>query len=453
MDQPIRSTTKDTLAHVTQERLDMLADTTPAQFDVVFDEIVAWMNVGILELGAGAIGCMLVPICEKAISSGPEEGEEAVRTYARLCGKLMEQVDLNVKDDNLNNSNGQRIVGAQVVRRYLTGWCREAVGRLWPVQEMEPSSSATSTAVDAGEDQAPTRGVEQDDHPTESLLSSSEDGSTAQTKSRRLRLVAFLCELFRLGAVAERPVHECIKEILCNAESAENPGEEEVESLCKLWTSIGQLLDTPKAAAHINVYVGHMAMLTKSPNISSRARLMLLNAIDLRERKWTSYDEAATLSMSNASSDLARKEAIAEKYTAEYAKLHARRLRPSRAAQDAPSSKSPQKPLRPSCDLPPVRLPPGHPRCGPIPISPPFSFIKPTSMSAAEPDDGGRRPSAVAIAHPIKDINSVQYPKGIKGPKPELNDVSQQGKFRYDLDFLLQFQDVCTMIPDWLLPI
>ena len=60
-------------------------------------------------------------------------------------------------------------------------------------------------------------------------------------------------------------------------------------------------------------------------------------------------------------------------------------------------------------------------------------------MSAAEPDDGGRRPSAVAIAHPIKDINSVQYPKGIKGPKPELNDVSQQGKFRcvYDSDLLL----------------
>ena len=78
----------------------------------------------------------------------------------------------------------------------------------------------------------------------------------------------------------------------------------------------------------------------------------------------------------------------------------------------------------------------------------------------------------MAHAHPIKDINSVQYPEGIKGPKPELNDVSQQGKFRcvydsdlllfstvliracrYDLDFLLQFQDVCTMKPDWLLPI
>ena len=277
MEQPIRPT-KDTLAQVTQERLDMLtrADTTPAQFDAVSDEIVAWMNVGIRELGAGAVDCILVPICEKAIGSGPGEGEEAARTYARLCGKMMEQVDPNVKDHSLKNSNGQPVVGAQVVRRYLTGWCKEAVRRLWPVQEMEPSSSATSTAGDAGEDQAPTRGVEQDVHATETPLSSDDHDSIAQTKSQRLRLIAFLCELFKLGAVAERPVHECIKEILSNAEITENFHEEEIESLCKLWTSIGQLLDTPKAAAHINVYVRHMAMLTKSPNIPSRARLMLL---------------------------------------------------------------------------------------------------------------------------------------------------------------------------------
>ncbi|KAH9889410.1 armadillo-type protein [Cubamyces lactineus] len=449
MEQPARST-KDTLVQVTQERLDMLTG-REAQFDAVSDEIVAWMNLGIQQLGASAIDCMLVPICEKATSSGPGAGDSETRTYARLCGKMMEQVDPNVKDDNVKKPNGQPVVGAQVLRRYLTGWCREAVQRLWPVQKTEPSISVASTVEDANEDQA-SQGfgeAEQDSHASDSPLPSDADHSAVETKSRRLKLITFLCELFKLGGVTERPVHECIKEILSDVETAESPDEEEIEGLCKLWTSIGELLDTPKAAAHINMYIGHMAMLTKSLNISSRIRLMLLDIIDLRERKWIPHDDAATLTMNNNSSDLARKEAVAEKYAGEYANLRASQglTRPRRVVQDATSS------TRPSSEPPSLRLSPGHPRCGPISSPPPFSLIKSTSISTGGHDGDDVRPSAVATAHAIQDISSVQYPEGIKGPQPGLNDVAPQGKFRYDLDFLLQFQDVCTMKPDSLRPL
>lgn len=39
-------------------------------------------------------------------------------------------------------------------------------------------------------------------------------------------------------------------------------------------------------------------------------------------------------------------------------------------------------------------------------------------------------PSALATARIIEDIGSIQYPEGIKSPKPELNTNAKQGKFR-----------------------
>ena len=40
-------------------------------------------------------------------------------------------------------------------------------------------------------------------------------------------------------------------------------------------------------------------------------------------------------------------------------------------------------------------------------------------------------PSALATARIIEDIGSIQYPEGVKSPKPELNVNAKQGKFRY----------------------
>ena len=39
-------------------------------------------------------------------------------------------------------------------------------------------------------------------------------------------------------------------------------------------------------------------------------------------------------------------------------------------------------------------------------------------------------PSALATARIIEDIGSIEYPEGIKSPKPELNLNAKQGKFR-----------------------
>ncbi|KAJ2985127.1 hypothetical protein NUW54_g10254 [Trametes sanguinea] len=90
--------------------------------------------------------------------------------------------------------------------------------------------------------------------------------------------------------LTERIMHECIKKLLGNVE---NPEEEEIESLCKLLTTVGALLDTPKARAHMDVYFSRMKELTKSGNVNSRMQFMLLDVIELRERKWIPRNAAA----------------------------------------------------------------------------------------------------------------------------------------------------------------
>jgi len=67
-------------------------------------------------------------------------------------------------------------------------------------------------------------------------------------------------------------MHECVKKLLVNVE---NPEEEDIESLCQLLKTVGQLLDMPKARARMDVYFTRMKELGKSTNVSSRMQFML----------------------------------------------------------------------------------------------------------------------------------------------------------------------------------
>ncbi|KZP29680.1 ARM repeat-containing protein [Athelia psychrophila] len=71
----------------------------------------------------------------------------------------------------------------------------------------------------------------------------------------------------------------------------------------------------------------------------------------------------------------------------------------------------------------------------------------------AEDAIGPSFPSALATARIIEDIESVQYPEGIMGPKWNLNANTKNSKFKYDRDFLLQFMPVCKEKPDRLPPL
>jgi hypothetical protein len=112
-----------------------------------------------------------------------------------------------------------------------------------------------------------------------------------------LGLIKFIGELFKLQMLTERIMHECVKKLLWNVD---NPEEEEIESLCKLLTTVGRILDTAKARAHMVVYFSRMKELTSSakstfvfPNMELTDRyLNLLSAepqvpLRLQQTVWT----------------------------------------------------------------------------------------------------------------------------------------------------------------------
>ncbi|KAI0333038.1 hypothetical protein GY45DRAFT_1320336 [Cubamyces sp. BRFM 1775] len=60
---------------------------------------------------------------------------------------------------------------------------------------------------------------------------------------------------------------------------------------------------------------------------------------------------------------------------------------------------------------------------------------------------------ALVRAQWVTDLTSISYPAGISGPQPHRNDGAPPGRYRYDRNFLLQFQHVCVGRPDIVLPL
>ncbi|CAK9133473.1 unnamed protein product [Ilex paraguariensis] len=104
-----------------------------------------------------------------------------------------------------------------------------------------------------------------------------------QARRRMLGNIRLIGELYKKKMLTERIMHECINKLLGQPE---NPDEEDVEALCKLMSTIGVMIDHPKAKERMDGYFDMMARLSNNMKLSSRVRFMLKDAIDLRKNKW-----------------------------------------------------------------------------------------------------------------------------------------------------------------------
>ncbi|KAH9976152.1 armadillo-type protein [Lactifluus volemus] len=207
--------------------------------------------------------------------------------YARLCRKTMEGISPKVKDDGIKNAEGKPFAGGQLFRKYLLNCCQEDFERGWVVREEMTTISAAARAAEA---QAVKEANEKTKAGGDSGLYSDEDYAAAGAKRRRLGLIRFMGELFKAQILTERIMHECIKKLVSNVE---NPQEEEVEALCTLLWTIGRLLDTVKARAHIDVYFSRMREWTKNKHVNEYMISMLQEIFELRERKWVPRNTVA----------------------------------------------------------------------------------------------------------------------------------------------------------------
>lgn len=241
----------------------LLNKLTMEKFDSISDQIIEWANKSENEKD----GRTLIQVIRLMFEKATDEAAWS-EMYARLCRKMMEQISPNVQDETIRSTDGRPITGGQLFRKYLLNRCQEDFEQGWSVKEAAAKAAESKAADDkAAKDAA------EGNAKGEEVLYSDEYYAAQKAKRRGLGLVKFIGELFKLQMLTERIMHECIKKLLGNVE---NPEEEEIESLCKLFTTIGRQLDTEKSSARIDVYIKRMEELSKSSHISSRMQYMLM---------------------------------------------------------------------------------------------------------------------------------------------------------------------------------
>lgn len=182
--------------------------------------------------------------------------------YAKFCKRMLENMSPEVKDVTITDKNGNVVSGGALFRKYLLNRCQEDFERGWNVDMPEPKEGESK----------------------ETALMSDEYYKAMTIKRRGLGLVQFIGELFKLGMLTERIMHECVRKLL---DFKDEPDEAEIESLSKLLRTIGGNLDsTEKGHAFMNAYFERITNLTQVPDLPSRLKFMLMDIIDLRKKQW-----------------------------------------------------------------------------------------------------------------------------------------------------------------------
>ncbi|KAJ6002616.1 hypothetical protein N7451_005163 [Penicillium sp. IBT 35674x] len=186
--------------------------------------------------------------------------------YAKFAKAMLESMSADIKDENIRDKNGNVVAGGSLFRKYLLNRCQEEFERGWKVNLPEKPEGSSE----------------------ETQMLSDEYYIAAAAKRRGLGLVKFIGELYKLGMLTERIMHECVKKLV---DYEGMPDEAEVESLTSLLRTIGASLDaSEKGPAMMDAYFARINLMVETPNLPSRLRFMLMDIIDLRAKRWNSKD-------------------------------------------------------------------------------------------------------------------------------------------------------------------
>lgn len=186
--------------------------------------------------------------------------------YAKFCKRMLETMSPEVKDVTITDKNGNVVSGGALFRKYLLNRCQEDFEHGWAVEMPKPKEGESK----------------------ETVMLSDEYYKAMAIKRRGLGLVQFIGELFKLGMLTERIMHECVRKLL---DFQGEPDEAEIESLSKLLRTIGASLDsTEKGMMMMNAYFERISTLVETPDLPSRLQFMLMDIMDLRRDRWQSKD-------------------------------------------------------------------------------------------------------------------------------------------------------------------
>ncbi|KAJ6172030.1 hypothetical protein N7470_001097 [Penicillium chermesinum] len=226
---------------------------TPENFDRISSQILEIVSQSKDE----SDGRTLRQVIQLTFEKATDEAHWAPM-YAKFCKAMLESMSPEIKDENIRDKNGNVVCGGNLFRKYLLNRCQEEFERGWKVN-LPPRPEGVTEEV---------------------AMMSDEYYIAAAAKRRGLGLVKFIGELYKLGMLTERIMHECVKKLV-DFEGV--PEEAEVESLTSLLRTIGASLDaSEKGPAMMDAYFARIKMIIDLPELNSRMRFMLMDIVDLQ---------------------------------------------------------------------------------------------------------------------------------------------------------------------------
>jgi translation initiation factor 4G len=246
---------------------------TPEKFDKISDQILEISSQSKDE----SDGRTLRQVIQLTFEKATDEAHWA-SMYAKFCKRMLETMSPDVRDERIKDKNGNIVSGGNLFRKYLLNRCQEEFERGW----------TTNLPAEPKEGEKPEEPKDAE-KAGEAAMLSDEYYAAAAAKRRGLGLVQFIGELYKLGMLTERIMHECVRKLV---DYKGVPDEAEIESLCKLLRTIGANLDaTEKGRPMMDAYFQRIQTMADLPELQSRMRFMLLDVIDLRRANWASKEQ------------------------------------------------------------------------------------------------------------------------------------------------------------------
>jgi len=168
----------------------------------------------------------------------------------------------------MENLDGKDVSGGALFRKYLVGRCQQDFESGWKERE----NAALKAAQKQDDDKQTLADHAASGEGAEPAVLSEEYYAAQKAKRRGLGLVQLIGELFKLDMVTKNVMKQCFLKLLGNVDETDD---EDIESACKLLTTIGATYDA-QSRENVDGIMKRLGIIRDKDQVTSRVKFMIM---------------------------------------------------------------------------------------------------------------------------------------------------------------------------------